>query len=542
MATFTFVRHAQALHNVDKSKLRTRDNPLTQAGIDQCLKARAGEAGCLVAEAELVVVSPLRRALHTAQLLSGRNLEMEDGRFLVTPLCSEMVSSPCDLGSPPRELIADFPFQGVLDLADEWWPALPESTVSQEKRVLEFLGFLLDRPESKVVVVAHGDFLEWITGTFMSNLATHTVSADELRAVQKRLTVKAKKKREMMTKLKKSKRATQSGVPPYLDMPFFTLEDGEAWTEHLHDHGVVVLKGLIPKDDVEKAKSLYWDWLESLGSGIQRENPKTWISKNWPGVPGLGFTTTDGGGHTEASWFLRAHSRVRMAFERIWGTTRLLTSFDTFITWRPFTIARPRVENLHIDQNPFSKRGLHGVQGMIPLFPVNQEIGGLQVIPKSHKDGCESSQERIRELYPHHQFHTSDWIEFEQKHYHMFPQAQLVKADPGDMILWDSRLVHGGYVGTGPASHESELDLMRLSFTVCQTPYTSMEEGREHEIIRSRIQAFHEQACTSHWPHAPVNHNMGNDRFHDRQRIQIDMTDTIRDLIGNAELLDETEV
>jgi len=84
-------------------------------------------------------------------------------------------------------------------------------------------------------------------------------------------------------------------------MPTFTLEDGDAWTEHLKEFGVVVLKGLISDQDVAMAKSLYWDWLESLGSGIKRNDPYTWQNEAWPGVPGLGFTTTDGGGHTKAS-------------------------------------------------------------------------------------------------------------------------------------------------------------------------------------------------------------------------------------------------
>merc|ERR1712107_844175 len=119
--------------------------------------------------------------------------------------------------------------------------------------------------------------------------------------------------------------------------------------------------------------------------------------------------------------------------------------------------------------------------------------GGVQVIPKAHIDGPDSDQECVRNLYPHHQFHSEDWIEVEKQHYHLFRHAQLVKADPCDMILWDSRLIHGGYVGKGPASHEDKVDLMRLSFTVCQTPYTSMQKGKEQEIIRSRIQAFNEQ-------------------------------------------------
>ena len=48
----------------------------------------------------------------------------------------------------------------------------------------------------------------------------------------------------------------------------------------------------------------------------------------------------------------------------------------------------------------------------------------------------------------------------------------LVKASAGDMILWDSRTVHGGIVGTGPklgASKGGAPTLARLTLTVCMT-------------------------------------------------------------------------
>ena len=28
---------------------------------------------------------------------------------------------------------------------------------------------------------------------------------------------------------------------------------------------------------------LMWDWLEGLGSGLQRENADTWVDAAWPG-------------------------------------------------------------------------------------------------------------------------------------------------------------------------------------------------------------------------------------------------------------------
>ena len=54
--------------------------------------------------------------------------------------------------------------------------------------------------------------------------------------------------------------------------------------------------------------------------------------------------------------------------------------------------------------------------------------------------------------------------------------GKLVKASGGDLILWDSRTVHGGLVGTGPpeemstADVENTIELVRLSLPVCMAP------------------------------------------------------------------------
>lgn len=46
-----------------------------------------------------------------------------------------------------------------------------------------------------------------------------------------------------------------------------------------------------------------------------------------------------------------------------------LTSFDTFIRWKLWVNSKwkPFVENLHCYQNPYYKKGLKCVQGMVPL-------------------------------------------------------------------------------------------------------------------------------------------------------------------------------
>lgn len=52
----------------------------------------------------------------------------------------------------------------------------------------------------------------------------------------------------------------------------------------------------------------------------------------------IGFFGTYGGCHTKASWLIRCHPSVRSVFAKIWNTQQLITSFDTFIAWKPWWV------------------------------------------------------------------------------------------------------------------------------------------------------------------------------------------------------------
>lgn len=159
-----------------------------------------------------------------------------------------------------------------------------------------------------------------------------------------------------------------------------------------------MIKSVASKQEVSESIKLFWDWIESLNSGIDRTKPESWVNDSWPGNPDLGFFTSYGGGHSKASWFLRTRPKIKQAFSKIWNTDKLISSFDTFIAWRPWWVDKswtPFVEGLHCDQDPHSKRGFHCVQGMVPLYDVDQ-IGGLMVVPKSNTDEV---QENLRNGY-----------------------------------------------------------------------------------------------------------------------------------------------
>eukprot|EP00300_Choanocystis_sp_HF-7_P016643 c19475_g1_i2.p2 GENE.c19475_g1_i2~~c19475_g1_i2.p2 ORF type:complete len:103 (+),score=10.69 c19475_g1_i2:588-896(+) len=73
-------------------------------------------------------------------------------------------------------------------------------------------------------------------------------------------------------------------------------------------------------------------------------------------------------------------------------------------------------------------------------------------------------------------------------------QGMLVQASPGDMILWDSRTIHGGRVGSGNA-FQGTTELCRLVLTVCMLP----KAGTPERILKLRQQAVQEQITLTHW-------------------------------------------
>jgi hypothetical protein len=158
------------------------------------------------------------------------------------------------------------------------------------------------------------------------------------------------------------------------------LDDEAAWREQLQRKGFVVVGGVLGAAEVAAGRTLLWEWLEGLGSGLQRGQPETWGDAAWPGDLPTGIVT--GAAHSPAAWHLRTRPGVLRAFSALWGTKDLISSMDCLLLWRPWggrPAWRPVTEGLHIDQNPFHKRGLQCVQGMLPLVPVTGRVGGLQV-------------------------------------------------------------------------------------------------------------------------------------------------------------------
>jgi hypothetical protein len=165
---------------------------------------------------------------------------------------------------------------------------------------------------------------------------------------------------------------------------------------------------------------------------------------------------------------------------------------DSPLLWKPWQYDSrwiPITEGLHLDQNPFSKPDKVCIQGMVPLFPVTAAVGGLAVVPQSHT-GEKSAN--TKELHSHWR-NTGDFCVLSRKSV-LQKESILVLADAGDLILWDSRTVHGGLVGTGQAKSDT-VELARLSQTVCMLPRKTASEA----TLEGRKNGFAMGAGFSHW-------------------------------------------
>eukprot|EP01122_Echinamoeba_exundans_P012888 TRINITY_DN5516_c0_g1_i1.p1 TRINITY_DN5516_c0_g1~~TRINITY_DN5516_c0_g1_i1.p1 ORF type:complete len:233 (-),score=39.99 TRINITY_DN5516_c0_g1_i1:59-712(-) len=201
------IRHGQSKHNEAENAWRaTRgttedeerfpdplffDAELSSAGHEQTvdLHKRVNET---LAHAELVVISPLSRAIQT--FMAGFQSLRQNIPIHVHPLCREKVENACDIGRPVSELKAAFPELSFEHLEPIWWYT-ESSDITEDNfrdlwasgkryeepedylnsRIESFRQWLKERPEQNIVVVGHSNFFRKFTGmkTKLANCEIH---------------------------------------------------------------------------------------------------------------------------------------------------------------------------------------------------------------------------------------------------------------------------------------------------------------------------------------------------------------------------------
>ncbi|KAL0697534.1 hypothetical protein Bca4012_053656 [Brassica carinata] len=181
--TLYLVRHAQGIHNValeEKGGIddigdphlspRLLDAPLSPKGVHQVSEQRKQilELG-LLNSVELVITSPLRRAMETAVgIFRGQKAINQSDNFppiVALELCRERMGLyPCDRResiSTRRNCFPEIDFTMVESDEDALWREEERENLEEvSARGLRFLKWLWERPEKEIAVVSHGIFLQ----------------------------------------------------------------------------------------------------------------------------------------------------------------------------------------------------------------------------------------------------------------------------------------------------------------------------------------------------------------------------------------------
>jgi ectoine hydroxylase-related dioxygenase (phytanoyl-CoA dioxygenase family) len=271
-------------------------------------------------------------------------------------------------------------------------------------------------------------------------------------------------------------------------------QKGQSWKEHLESKGWAVVPSVLSTEKVELYKSCFWDWMESFGSGIDRSNPESWTSSNWP-LSIRGLLQHYRIGHAKFVWDLRTEQAVLDVFAKLWATYDLLVSFDGACCAKP---SRDN-DNLfntwaHLDQGP-KKAGLYEcVQGLVTLTEAGPGLGGLLVYENSHL-----LHKQFFKCFPQtaENVGSADWCKLEPHERQWYydrgcKQVQPV-APPGSLILWDSRTVHWAARPNKNAEH------CRMAVYLCYVPRSKATK----KSLEKRKTAFEKRRMTSHWPAQP---------------------------------------
>jgi ectoine hydroxylase-related dioxygenase (phytanoyl-CoA dioxygenase family) len=272
--------------------------------------------------------------------------------------------------------------------------------------------------------------------------------------------------------------------------PRFEIND-KRWLAHLDAEGYAVVASVAGEDARESAEDLLWQFLEKHTSW-RRSKPRTWTDEGIEPIGSVqnGIVNGAGMGQSDFLWYLRTLPKVRSAFAQIWGTDALITSFDGANIFRPWQhgFRKTVCGWWHTDQGR-AKMGRHAVQGFVSLFEADGRTGGLTVVPKSHL--------RFREVVEDQQNPQTDYFAV-QPYCPVFQELppRLVSCQPGDLVLWDSRLIHANAPAVEtPITPEDRL--LRAVGYVCMTPRNFASE----ETLKGRRAAYEHRFSTSHWPH-----------------------------------------
>jgi hypothetical protein len=268
------------------------------------------------------------------------------------------------------------------------------------------------------------------------------------------------------------------------------------WRNDLLRDGYVVIKNAIPTESAVEYQKRIFEYLKSFNDDFDENDRSTWKVENLPDISDIGGLSKYGASQHKIFWDIRQEQGYRKSFGKIWGTDELLVSFDAF------NVSIPGLNNKnlrvkpwpHVDQSPY-RNGLACIQGIAQFSSSGEKDGSLVVFKKSHR----LSEQYFREVLGQDNWLKKDWVSIPDQDIKWFEDrgAETLKidAEPGDLILWDSRTIH---YGQQPDADDGNIR------TIAYISYSPASFATE-EALEAKKKVFEAWAGTSHWAHDNIN-------------------------------------
>lgn len=266
--------------------------------------------------------------------------------------------------------------------------------------------------------------------------------------------------------------------------------------KQLETEGFAIVPKVITEEQCDKLYDGFWSYMTELNPKLDPKDPETWTAENLP-------LTTKGLIQHYNVGFQRfnidAHMLVKPVFEELYGTKKLWTSFDgVSFTKKDKTMFKDLKDwqekcwksSVHVDQ---TTPGFMSVQGGLAITNQEEDEHVFLCIPKSHL-----FHEKILELYdgksfiPHFQVMKEKQLNFVKE---QGLQMKRIPLKRGDMVLWDSRLIHysAPYCSTAPK------DAHRVHIFACMCPVPDNSKLVEGEM-KKRKNAYETKRVSKHSP------------------------------------------
>ncbi|KAK7413275.1 hypothetical protein QQX98_007863 [Neonectria punicea] len=267
------------------------------------------------------------------------------------------------------------------------------------------------------------------------------------------------------------------------------------WRDDLLRDGYCIVKGAIPRERADKYGDEMFNYLETFagGLGFKRDDASTVKEVNLPVINEKGMSHGYGVSHESFVWDIRQEPGVVEAFQRVYDTEDLIVSFDAVnFAFPNRTDLKPNNPWPHQDQDP-EKPGFRCLQGLVNVLPNGPDDGGLIVCKGAHRLSEEFHEEFKNEADRIWAW-TKEWYGFSEKGMEWLKNKGCewtkLNAEPGDLLLWDSRTPHYNLSPTGT----------RPRFCV-YTCYMPTADATPEDLLRKK-DAFEKLQTTTHWPNA----------------------------------------